>query len=146
MKDARAAYKLFMRKDTILAAVLVHLLQGGRPLTAWDGAAEFGTLNLGATIGTLRNKYGWPIESVEVPMYKPDGLIFYVVGYQLPQVAIDQAHYEKKHLARWVEHVKVEQVRKREIDKANAAARESLRLSGGLADHFSNVAPCPYRR
>jgi len=76
-------------------------------------------------------------------MYKPNGLIRYATGYQLPQTAIDRAHHEKKHLALWVKHVQVEQVRKRAIDKANAAACKSLRLSSDLADHFSNVAPCP---
>jgi hypothetical protein len=144
MKNARA--QLLKRKDTILAAVLARLLQGGSPLTTWDAVKEFGTLNLGTTIGTLKNKYGWAIESVEIPMYKRSGLIFYVTGYQLPQTAIDYAHDETEHWVNWIEDVKVEQIRKRAIDKANAAARDSYRRIGNYADAFSNVARCPYRR
>jgi len=37
MKNAPTAYELFKRKDTVLAAVLIRLLQGGIPLTPWDG-------------------------------------------------------------------------------------------------------------
>jgi hypothetical protein len=136
---------LLMRKSTVLAGVLARLLRGGSPLTAWDGVEEFRTLHLDAAIRTLKKKYGWPIESVEIPTYKPDGLIFFVTGYKLPQAAIDQA-YKNTRVGNWIEEVRVEQVRKRAIDDANAAACESLRLISGLAPIFRNVARCPYRR
>jgi hypothetical protein len=133
---------LLMRKSTVLAGVLARLLQRGGPLTAWDGVEEFRTLHLDAAIRTLKKKYGWPIESVEIPTYKPNGTIYYVTGYVLPQAAVDQA-YKNKYLGGWLEEVKVEQVRKRAIDDAKAAALDFYRLTTGHPA-FHNIAQYLY--
>lgn len=121
---------LLMRNSTILAGVLARLLEGGMPLTVWEGVDAFRTTGLTSAIRTLKKKYGWPIESIVFPTFMPDG-IFYVKGYKLPQAAIDHA-YQNLDADFWIEMVKVEQVRKRAINEVKAAALNSYRF---IIDH-----------
>jgi len=121
------------RMATILAGVLARLLEGGRPLTTWDGVEEFRTLHLDAAIRTLKKKYQWPIQSIDIPTRMPDGTIFYVTGYKLPQVAIDYA-YSRLGAHSWIRAVKVAQARKRARDCAKAAALDFYRRAN---DHLS---------
>lgn len=121
---------LLMRNTTILAGVLARLLEGGMPLTVWEGVDAFRTTRLTSAIRTLKKKYGWPIESIEFPTFVPDG-IFYVRGYKLSQAAIDHA-YQNLDAGSWIERVNVAQVRKRAINEAKAAALNSYRF---IIDH-----------
>jgi hypothetical protein len=132
------------RMDTILAAVLVWLLEVDSPLTAWDGVEAFRTLHIDAAIRTLKKKYGWPIETVTLPTRRADGTFFYVTGYKLPQAAIDHAH-DNLGAPVWIPKVKAAQARKRARDDAKAAALDFYRLSTGHPS-FLTIQQYLYRR
>jgi hypothetical protein len=132
------------RRDTIVAGVLTRLFEGGSPLTAWDGVEEFRTLHLNAAIRTLKNEYGWPIESRRFPTYKRDGTIFYVTGYNLPQAAIDYA-YNTLDAGFWIQTVKLAQAVKRMRDDEKAAALDFYRLTTNHPS-FRKIGQYLYRR
>lgn len=131
--NASASYKLdyligelLKQKGSALAGFLVRLLVEDKPLTAWDSVETFPSPNINAAMRTLKNKYGWPIERVDFPSYKPDGCMVWFVGYKLSEVAIASAR-ENPDLDTWIEMVKVAQARKREILEAKAAALDAYR-------------------
>jgi hypothetical protein len=118
------------RRGTIVAGVLARLLEGGSPLTAWDGVEEFRTRHLDKAVRSLKLEYGWPIESIVFPTYKRDGTIYYVTGYKLPQRAIDYA-YRTLDAQFWIQTVKLAQTAKRMRDGEKAAALDRYRFNTG---------------
>lgn len=118
------------RRGTIVAGVLARLIEGGSPLTAWDGVEEFRTRHLDKAVRSLKLGYGWPIESIVFPTYKRDGTIYYVTGYKLPQGAIDYA-YRTLDAKFWIQTVKLAQAAKRMRDGEKAAALDRYRFNTG---------------
>lgn len=132
------------RLDTILAAVLVWLLDDCAPLTAWDGVQVFSTRHIEAAIRTLKKKYGWPIETVWLPTRRADGTFFYVTAYKLPQAEIEYA-YADLDLFAWFALVEAAQARRRARESAKAAALESYWIIGGN-ESFHTIPKYSHRR
>ena len=89
--DPSRPYGVFpIRRDTVIAEALAHMLQGKR-LTGMDAVFKCNTTRLADYVYRLRRQYGWCVESRAVEVQTKDGRTARVSEYWLSPGVADAA-------------------------------------------------------
>lgn len=79
-----------VRRNTVTAAVLAHLLNGEN-MTGMEAVHCANTTRLAAFVGYLQNAYGWSIDRVDIDVGTQDGRVATIRTYFLSRATIRRA-------------------------------------------------------
>lgn len=134
------------RKNTVLAAVLCHLLADDK-LTGLDAVFGAGTTRLAAVIHALTKDYGWTVERADKVVACKDGHVQTVAEYHLLPSIISDAL--RNGAAAWCGEVRAARAElrsqaaaaQRAAAQANAA-RNKRNRQNFAADQADLLQPC----
>lgn len=115
--------KLPSRLNTVKSDVLASLLESAVP-SGMDAVFNQNTTRLSAVIHSLKNDFGWNIESSERAVNTKDGRIAFVSYYWLSQATISAAFSDGAE--EWVKKVRTARTKQRRQSAKCKAKAESI--------------------